>query len=128
MQEATEPDRPRVLVVEDEALVAFELEDIINEGGFDVVGPANALDSALAAAEREPIDAAVLDINLRGELSFPVAYALRDRRIPFFFLTGYVGEIMVPSDLQEVKVLSKPYQAQRVIATLRRLLPRPSSA
>src|SRR4051794_32616823 len=104
MQEATEPDGPRVLVVEDEALVAFELEDIINEGGFDVVGPANALDSALAAAEREPIDAAVLDINLRGELSFPVAYALRDRRIPFFFLTGYVGEIMVPSDLQEVKV------------------------
>ncbi|MFO1056721.1 MAG: response regulator [Dongiaceae bacterium] len=123
MKSAAEAGRPRVLVVEDEALVAFELEDIISEGGFAVVGPANALDSALVAAEREPIDAAVLDINLRGELSFPVAYALRSRQIPFFFLTGYVGEIMVPDDLQGVKVLSKPYQAQRLITTLRRLLP-----
>ena len=123
MTSAAEAERPRVLVVEDEALVAFELEDIISEGGFAVVGPANALDSALVAAEREPIDAAVLDINLRGELSFPVAYRLRSRQIPFFFLTGYVGEIMVPADLQGVKVLSKPYQAQRLLTTLRRLLP-----
>lgn len=79
----------RVLVVEDEALIAMTMADVLEEAGCTVVGPMPRLDLAVKAAHEEKIDAALLDVNLAGEAVFPVADVLEGRKIPFIFLTGY---------------------------------------
>jgi CheY-like chemotaxis protein len=79
----------RVLIVEDEALVAFMLEDFLVEFGCIPVGPCNTLAKALEAVGAETFDLAVLDVNLNGEKVYPVAYALAERHIPFLFVSGY---------------------------------------
>ncbi len=79
----------RILVVEDEALIARLLEDLLRELGCEVVGPASNVTLALELAARERPDAAVLDVNLGGETVFPVADALKHAGIPFVFITGY---------------------------------------
>lgn len=79
----------RILVVEDEALVAMELNHVLSEQGWQVVGPAATLEEALALAEQELFDVALLDVNIHGRRSYPVADALSDRGIPHLFLTGY---------------------------------------
>jgi DNA-binding response OmpR family regulator len=114
-----------VLIVEDEALGAMMLEDVLEKAGYGVVGPVGSLESALAMAESSTIDAALLDINLRGKLSFPVAYALRARNVPFIFLSGYAHEIVIPPDLRDVVLLAKPYNLTRILTVLARLLNRP---
>ncbi|QND66650.1 response regulator [Mesorhizobium loti] len=81
--------RLRVLVVEDEALVAMLIEDMLLELGYEVLGPAMRLGPALEMARDEIFDLAVLDVNLANEQSFPVAQLLQERGIPFVFATGY---------------------------------------
>jgi CheY-like chemotaxis protein len=81
--------RRRVLVVEDEMMVAMLVEDMLTDLGHQVVGPAMRLEQALPLAREAEIDFAVLDINLGGEQSFPIADVLRERGIPFIFATGY---------------------------------------
>lgn len=78
----------RVLIVEDEPVVAMCLEDILEELGCVTVGPANRLSEGLKLAE-EPLDAAILDINLAGERSNAIAELLRARGVPFAFASGY---------------------------------------
>jgi len=73
----------RVLVVEDEFLIALEIEDILSAAGVDVIGPASTVAAALTLLQHERPDAAVLDANLQGELVVPVAQALRSLKIPF---------------------------------------------
>lgn len=99
----------RVLVVEDEMLVAMNVEDILFELGAEVVGPAMRLETALEMARTEMFDVAMLDINLHGGRSYPVAEILQDRGVPFVFASGY-GH---PEDMQafaEVTTLTKPYR------------------
>src|SRR3546814_9846381 len=79
----------RILVVEDELLVALELEMMLIGLGCDVVGPASRLEKAMQLAAAEAIDGAILDVNLRGRPVYPVATALKARGIPFLFSTGY---------------------------------------
>lgn len=79
----------RVLVVEDEALVAFQLEDMLAELGCAVIGPASRVGQALDLLGRERVDAAVLDVNVAGELVYPVADALTAQGLPYIFATGY---------------------------------------
>ncbi|TGN42985.1 response regulator [Paracoccus liaowanqingii] len=79
----------RVLIVEDEMLIAMDMEDMLAEMGFEVVGPAPCLERGMELARREAFDMAVLDINLAGRTSFPIADILRERGIPFLFATGY---------------------------------------
>ena len=79
--------QPRVMLAEDQALVAMALEGMLVDLGCVVIGPYARLAAALAAARSELLDGAVLDINLAGERSFPIAGQLRARQIPFFFLT-----------------------------------------
>ncbi len=79
----------RILVVEDEALAALQLEDMLTDLGCTVIGPAARLRQALDLLERQVIDAAVLDLNVAGELVYPVADRLTDRGIQFLFVTGY---------------------------------------
>jgi CheY-like chemotaxis protein len=79
----------RVLLVEDEALIALHMEDLIADLGHEVAANAMRLDEALELAERSDFDFAILDINLAGVMSFPVADLLERRGVPYAFTTGY---------------------------------------
>ena len=111
-----------VLLAEDEMMVAMMLEDRLEQFGYQVLKAAR-LTACLALAESEPIDVAILDINLAGETSFPVAEVLRLRGIPFVFSSGY-GDEGLPETWKGTKVLQKPYDTKQLIAILDTLLTR----
>ena len=120
-----EPDKasPRIFVVEDEALVAFEMTDLLEELGFTIVGPSLRLQDAMDLAEREEIDAAFLDVNLgRGETSQPVVEVLRARKVPYAFITAYDAS-QVTFRLPDDTILRKPVTGEKMLATLRSVLP-----
>jgi len=99
----------RVLLLEDEALVAMLIEDQLIELGFDVVGPAATTNQAIALCEDERIDGAVLDVNLGGgQRSDPVAELLAAKGIPFVFVTGY-GQSGIDGRFADAGVLQKPF-------------------
>jgi CheY-like chemotaxis protein len=98
----------RVLIVEDEMIVAWLLTDMLEEIGCTVVGPASSVAQAIKLIELETLDAATVDVNLNGELSYPVADALRARSIPFLFSTGY-DRSRLREGYQALPMLQKPY-------------------
>lgn len=116
---------PCVLVVEDEWLIAATIADMLAEGGYRVRGPTARVDEALGLIEHQPVDAAILDITLRNEQSFPVARALKDRLIPFVFLTGYVCKD-IPDEFRGTLMLTKPMEQAKLMASLGDLLGRPA--
>lgn len=83
----------RVLLVEDEIMVALLLEEMLAELGHTVVGPVARVQPALEMVQREPMDVAILDVNINGKEVYPVAEALAARDIPFAFVTGYGGKL-----------------------------------
>ena len=99
----------RVLLVEDANLVPLLLEDILSELGHTVVGPVARLDKALETAQREAFDVAILDVNINGEDSYPIAEVLAARGIPFVFSTGY-GKKSLPAPYSDLPALQKPFQ------------------
>jgi CheY-like chemotaxis protein len=105
--------RPRVLVVEDEVLVAMLIEDMLSDLGFDVLGPVTRLTRALEMAREEVFDIALLDVNLASEQSFPVAHALQERNIPFIFATGY-GLKGIDERFHGAITLQKPFEAHQL--------------
>jgi CheY-like chemotaxis protein len=115
--------RPRVLIVEDEALIAMLIEDMLSELGCEAVGPATRLDRALAMAATESLDLAVLDVNLGSEQSFPVAEVLQKRGIPFVFATGY-GSKGLDSRFERNITLKKPFEAHQLEQALAQVLSR----
>ena len=107
----------RVLIVEDEILLAMNLQDMLFQLGHVVTGVATRVDKALALARDGDIDFAVLDLNVAGTLSFPVADVLRQRGIPFIFASGYGIQGLIDGYLGEC-VLTKPFdlwQLERMI-------------
>ena len=99
----------RVLVIEDESLVAMLLETILDDMGCTVVGPESNIDDGLRAATTEGgLDAALLDVNVAGREVFPVAEALRARGVPFVFSTGY-GEAGLPEHWRGNPTIQKPF-------------------
>jgi DNA-binding response OmpR family regulator len=102
-------DPLRILIVEDEMMVALDLEDMIAEFGHAVAATAMRIDAALEHARKTAIDFAILDVNVAGRMSFPVAEILRDRGIPFIFATGY-GVSVLPDSLKGQKTLQKPFR------------------
>ena len=106
----------RILVVEDNLLTADAIHDLLETGGCEVVGPVATIAAALELIARTPLDGAVLDINLAGELSFPVAAALIERDIPFLFLTGH-DDLVVPPQYRGMRRLDKPTD-MRVLAEI----------
>ena len=113
-----------VLVVEDELMVALTVEDALEDAGCVVVGPFSRVAVALPVARVEAIDLAVLDVNLAGEMVFPVAYALEDRGIPFLFLTGY-GKAALPPERPNWKACVKPFQPEHLTQMLTQLIKPP---
>jgi len=111
----------RVLVVEDEMLVAWLLEDMLVDLGCMVIGPAASVNQALAIIEANAVDVAVLDVNLNGEMSYPIADALAACGVPFVFVTGYDKDRML-SGYQAFPMLQKPFHRAELSATLARLL------
>jgi DNA-binding response OmpR family regulator len=107
----------RILVVEDETIIAMMIEDFLADIGYDVVAIASRLNEARQVASTAMIDIAMLDVNLAGELSYPVASILRSRNIPFLFATGY-GVIGLPPELQDTKVLVKPFTQMQLADAL----------
>jgi CheY-like chemotaxis protein len=113
----------RILVVEDEMTIAFMIEDMLVELGHEVVALAMRLPEALEAAQRADIDVAILDVNLDGLRSFPVADILIKRAIPFAFATGY-GAAGLEEAYRNRPVLAKPFLSD----DLRKLLSKAISA
>ena len=113
----------RVLLVEDETLVAMLLEDMIVELGGTVVGSASRVERALEMVRdgTTEIDLAVLDVNLGGAEAFPVANALVERGVPFAFSTGY-GNSGLPPAWRDRPTLQKPFTQQQVMIVLARAL------
>ncbi|BAV47455.1 response regulator [Mesorhizobium sp. 113-1-2] len=109
----------RVLIVEDESLIAMMAEDFLIELGVAVIGPATSIDGAIAMIETQEIDAAVLDINIRGERSDRVAEALRLRGIPIVCATGY-GE-GAAEFAKGSTTIAKPYSKEKLDHSLRAL-------
>jgi CheY-like chemotaxis protein len=108
----------RILVAEDEYLVALDVTRFLEAAGARVVGPAPRVAQAMALAERHDLfDAAVLDINLAGETVYPVAARLMMRRIPVVFVTGY-DETAIPRAYVGVTRCEKPVEPNRLIAAL----------
>jgi DNA-binding response OmpR family regulator len=101
----------RVLIVEDEALVTMLIEDALAELGCEVAGIASRFDDALAKAQSLPFDVAILDVNLDGHRSFPIAEALARRGVAFLFATGY-GMAGLPAGATGAPVLEKPFRLQ----------------
>lgn len=106
----------RVLVVEDDYLVAMDLVRALERAGAQVIGPAPAVDAALSALDASP-DGAILDINLGGEMAFPVADALLERGVPFVFATGYDAQV-IPPRFVHVKRCEKPMASEQICAAL----------
>ena len=111
----------KVLIVEDEALIAMLFEDILEDVHCQVVGPAMNVRQAMELAEGADIDIAVLDVNLNGESSFPVAALLQSRGVPLVFSSGYGSQGLPPEWLAR-PTLPKPFTSDEVLDTLARLV------
>lgn len=98
----------RVLVIEDEGLIMMLLEEHLADLGCHVAATASRLDDAMVQARSAPINMAILDVNLAGKLSYPVAMLLIERGIPFIFATGY-GAPALPAEMAHIPVLAKPF-------------------
>jgi len=108
----------RILVVEDEMLVALLVEDYLYDNGCEVVGPAATLSEALRMARTESFHAAVMDVNIGGEKAYPVAEALEGLGIPFLFVSGY-GQSAVPASHPHWRVCAKPFRGEDMVKMLR---------
>jgi len=110
----------RALVVEDEVMVAMYVEELLADLGYDTVAVATGLDQALSLARDGTFDFAVLDINLNGCLSFPVADLLRARGIPFLFASGY-GSRGVNDNYKDAVRIQKPFRRRDLAQAIDRL-------
>jgi len=112
---------PRVLIVEDEMLIAMMLQDMVADAGLEVEGVANSLKEGMDLASRADFDLAILDVNLNGEEVYPLAEILQKRGIPFIFSSGY-GAGGIKSGFGGVPQVVKPYQQNLLMAALKAAL------
>jgi CheY-like chemotaxis protein len=118
-------EQRRVLVVEDEYFIADDIATAVRRLGGEVIGPVGTCGEAIDLLRRTPsVDAAVLDVNLRGEMIFPVAEALQARGVPFVLGTGYEDSAL-PKSYQDVPRCQKPFDASEVARVLSELLSGP---
>ena len=116
----TMTNRKRILIVEDEMVLAMLIEDMVHELGYEPIGPAMTLESALTLSA-EDLDGAILDMNLgAGRPSTPVAEKLRSRGVPFIFATGYGSNRT--GAIGETQVLTKPFSIQQLSDVLERVV------
>lgn len=112
----------RVLIVEDEVVIALDKQDVVSAAGYAVIGPAHSLDAALSLASRETLDAALLDVSLNGAYSWPVAEMLSQRGVPFLIVTGFGASLEVPVPYRSVPRLGKPVVARELLTQIKGLI------
>jgi DNA-binding response OmpR family regulator len=111
-----------VLILEDDRQIGEMLSELLREAGYQVVGPADSIESALAAISERGINAALLDIDLGAEgLCFGLATMLQAQRIPFAFLTGYPA-LLTPIELRSSPRIEKPFSHEEVLTVVRHML------
>jgi CheY-like chemotaxis protein len=113
----------RVLVLEDNLIIAMEVEDMLRVVGVEKIDIANSLDQAMDAVKAERYDFALLDVNLGEAMSFGFAWHLKDAGISFGFVSGYSDTQDFPPDLQHVPLLVKPFDERAMREFLAKLLP-----
>ncbi len=114
----------RILIVEDEALVAIEIADLIDQRGYHVIGPAASVQAALDHIERTGCDGAILDVNLGRETSEPVALRLKQMGTPFTVVSGYAREQLPPS-MQDATLVGKPVSPDALLSEIGRVIGHP---
>jgi len=110
-----------VLILEDEPIIGLALEDMLSRQGAAVLF-ASQVEEACEIIAQEQVDSAVLDVNVHGLLSYPVAEMLNERNVPFIFATGY-GDRSHPPEFAEVPTISKPYSAEDVRRAFQKVAP-----
>ena len=111
----------RVLLVEDNFIIALDLAELVREAGGEPIGPVATVRDGVAALDQSDIDAAILDINLGEESALGLAAVLKERAIPFAFATGFSPDDVIPPEQADAPVLAKPYSAADVHTVLARL-------
>jgi len=111
----------RVLILEDSLIIAMEAEEILREMGAETVEIASNIEQAVAAIQTEVCDLALLDVNLGEAMSFGFARLLKERRIPFGFVSGYSDPRDFPADMQDVPLLVKPFDETAMLQFLKAL-------
>jgi DNA-binding response OmpR family regulator len=104
----------RILVAEDEFLVGLQLEEDLRSAGCSIVGPFSTLEIATQASRRERFDLAILDINLNGDMAYPLADELSARGVPFIFLSGYISANL-PERFRRSPRIAKPHDPAALI-------------
>lgn len=113
----------KILVVEDDFIVAFDMQSMLEEQGAQVLGPASSLREAQALLTTETPQAAVLDVNLNGEYVFPLVESLRSKGVPFLFATAYADDDrLFPESTKQVPKLAKPVLPAVLLTQLKKLL------
>src|SRR5499427_6061440 len=115
----------RVLIVEDEAMIAGLIQSILSTAGWSVVGPVATLERALETIELERLDAALLDVRINGHDAFAVADVLMARRIPFIFVSGFTRKQMPPR-YRDCAYIAKPFTPDAILALLKEVVGRKS--
>jgi two-component SAPR family response regulator len=110
----------KILVVEDEPIIAMLLRSLLTQHGHEVVGPFSRIDRARDAVDAHPVDLALLDVQLGSDFVFPLALHLKDRGIAFIFLTGH-DTLTVPAELKSAPSLHKPFQADALMKAVGRI-------
>lgn len=110
----------RILVVEDESLLAMVVEDALQSAGYTVIGPFGTIESLEEALAREKFDLALLDVNLHGKSTLAIAERLHAAKQPIIILSGY-GNLTLSETLKDVPCLLKPYEVDQLIAAISRL-------
>ena len=112
----------RILVAEDDAILAFDLGITLQKAGAKILGPTLTLAHTLTLAQTAPLSAAVLDVSLRDEEVFPAAHTLKGRGVGIVFYTGYAAVEQLKRDWPDAQVLTKPTPARLLVEAVRRVL------
>ncbi|MBP1884610.1 response regulator [Sinorhizobium mexicanum] len=115
------PEGCRVFVVEDEFLVALQIEDDLVAAGYVVVGPFTTLQGSITASREQTFEVATLDLNLRGEFVYPLVDELLERGLPVLLLTGYTASDL-PERFRALPRLAKPFDGPELIRKVESLL------
>jgi DNA-binding response OmpR family regulator len=113
----------RVLIAEDESLVGIQLEEDLRSAGCSILGPFSTLELTTQASRRERFDLAILDINLNGEMVYPLAEELSARGVPFIFLSGYISADL-PKRFREAPRIMKPHDPAVLIEEIQKAVPK----
>jgi CheY-like chemotaxis protein len=111
----------RILIVEDETLIALEVQAMLEQQGANAVGPAGSPQAALKLIEAEKLDAALVDANLQGKPADEIAAALTRANIPFAFMSGY-GRASLPQAFAKAALLAKPFAPEELISVVSNLV------